>query len=149
MLCLYRYILIIGHNSCKMLSILNKLTVQKKFQNCVTNNVFLNKKVNTQQQQNKISNIKTVAGAGNWTRDLSHPKRMRYLCTTESTESNDCYTVVKLINSFEAMVRNVNKQNRIWGQHIFNKFIFFSNTFTCMDNYIWQFLIFTGVGFAA
>jgi len=30
----------------------------------VTNNVFLTKKVKTQQQQNKTSNIKTLAGAG-------------------------------------------------------------------------------------
>jgi len=30
----------------------------------VINNVFLDKKVKTQQQQNKISNIKTLAGAG-------------------------------------------------------------------------------------
>jgi len=30
----------------------------------VKNNVFLNKKIKTQQQQNKKSNIKTLAGAG-------------------------------------------------------------------------------------
>jgi len=30
----------------------------------VTNNVFLDKQVNTQQQQNKNTNIKTLAGAG-------------------------------------------------------------------------------------
>jgi len=35
-------------------------------QNCVTNNVFLErKKGKTQQQQNKKSNIKTFARAGN------------------------------------------------------------------------------------
>jgi len=48
------------------------------------------KKVKTQQQQNKQSNIKTPFGAEDWTRDLSHPKRMRYHCTTESTENIDC-----------------------------------------------------------
>jgi len=42
------------------------------------------------QQQNKKSHIKTLAGVGNRTRDLLHPKRMRYHCTTESTESIDC-----------------------------------------------------------
>jgi len=47
MLGLYPYILIIGHKSCNMLSILNKLTLQKKLQNFVTNNVFFNKKVKT------------------------------------------------------------------------------------------------------
>ena len=35
------YTLIIGHKSCNMLSILNKLTMQKEMQNLVTNNVFL------------------------------------------------------------------------------------------------------------
>ena len=30
-------------------------------------------KVKTQQQQNKKSNIKTLAGAGDWTRVLLHP----------------------------------------------------------------------------
>jgi len=47
------------------------------------------------------------------------------------------------------MGRNVNKQSQVCGPDIFNKYIFFCIIFTCMDNYIWQFLIFTGVGFAA
>jgi len=47
-----------------MLSILNKLTLQKELQTFVTNNVFLDKKVITQQQQNKKSNIKTLADPG-------------------------------------------------------------------------------------
>jgi len=66
MLCLYLYTLIIGHKYCNMLSILhvNKLTLQMKLQNVVTNNVFLDKIVKT-QQQNKKSNIKSLAGAGN------------------------------------------------------------------------------------
>ena len=46
MLGLYLYTLIISHKSCNMLSILNKLTVQKKLQNFVTHNVFLDKKHN-------------------------------------------------------------------------------------------------------
>jgi len=50
MLVLYPYTLIIGH--ILLLCILNLLTLQKKMQNCVTNNVFLDKKVKTQQQQN-------------------------------------------------------------------------------------------------
>ena len=41
---LYLYTLIIGHKSCTMFSILNKLTLQKELQNVVTNNVFLDKK---------------------------------------------------------------------------------------------------------
>jgi len=47
-----------------MLSILNKLTSQKELQHFVKND-FFGQKVKTQQQQNKTSNIKTVAGAGN------------------------------------------------------------------------------------
>ena len=45
--------------------IVNKLTLNKKLQNLVTNDVgFFGQKVKTQQQQNKKSNIKTFAGAG-------------------------------------------------------------------------------------
>ena len=47
-----------------MLGILNTLTLYKELPTFVTNNVFLDKKVKTQQQQNKKSNIKTLAGAG-------------------------------------------------------------------------------------
>jgi len=64
MLGLYLYTLIISHKFGNMLSILNKLTLQKELQTFVTNNVFLDKKGKTQQQQNKTSNIKTLAGAG-------------------------------------------------------------------------------------
>ena len=47
--------------------ILNKLILQKKMQNFVTNNMFWDKKVKTQQQQqqNLKSKIKTLAGAEN------------------------------------------------------------------------------------
>ena len=64
MLGLYLYTLIISHKSCNMLGLLNKLTMYKELPTFVTNNVFLDKKVKTQQQQNKKSNIKTLAGAG-------------------------------------------------------------------------------------
>ena len=47
-----------------MLGILNKLTLYKELPTFVTNNVFWDKIVKTQQQQNKKSNIKTLAGAG-------------------------------------------------------------------------------------
>ena len=60
--------------------------------------------VKTQEQQNKITNIKyqikyhikikTLAGAGHWTWVLSHPKRMRYIYTTESTENIVCSQVI-------------------------------------------------------
>jgi len=46
--------------------------------------------VKTQQLQ-KQSNIKTLAEAKNWTRDLLHLKRIRYHgTTTESTENIVC-----------------------------------------------------------
>jgi len=57
---------------------------------------FGQKKVKTQQQQNKKSNIKTLAAAGHCTRDLLQPKRMRYHCTTESTDSIDCSQAILL-----------------------------------------------------
>ena len=44
MLGLYHYTRVISHKSCKMLSILNKLILQKDLQNIVTNNVFIDKK---------------------------------------------------------------------------------------------------------
>jgi len=47
-----------------MLRIFNILTLYKELQTSVTNNVFLDQKVKTQQQQNKKSNIKTIGGAG-------------------------------------------------------------------------------------
>ena len=44
---------------------LNKLTLKKEVQNVVTYNVCLDKKVKTQKQQNKTSNIKkTLPGPG-------------------------------------------------------------------------------------
>jgi len=46
---------------------------------------ILDKKIKTQQQQNRKSNIKICAR----TRDLSHSSRMCYLWTTMSTESID------------------------------------------------------------
>jgi len=92
MLGLYLYTLIIGHKSCNMLSILNKLTLQKKLQSFVTNEVFLDKKVKTQTTKQKIKQKIPC-----WSRALNPgplaPKRMLYLCTTESTESNACSQV--------------------------------------------------------
>jgi len=48
-----------------MLSLLNKLTLQKKLQFFVINNVFLNKKSKNTTITKQKSNIKTLAGAGN------------------------------------------------------------------------------------
>jgi len=65
MLGLHLYSIIIGNKYCSMLSILNKLTLYKELQTFLKYNVFLDKKVKTQQQQNKKSNIKALAAAGN------------------------------------------------------------------------------------
>jgi len=45
-----------------MLRMLNKLTLYKELQTVLTNNVVLDKKVKTQQQQNKKSNININGG---------------------------------------------------------------------------------------
>jgi len=100
-------------------------------QNFVTNSVFcferlslssvkLDKKIKT-QQENKKSNIETLAGTRILTRDLSHSKRMRNLAPPSQLRVR---TVVKLFNSFDAMGRNVKTQSRICGPHISNKFMF-------------------------
>ena len=51
---MYFYTLIIGHKSCNMLSILNKLTLQKKLQKNATNNMFWDKKVKIRKKKNQI-----------------------------------------------------------------------------------------------
>ena len=66
------------------------INIEKRIANFGDKNVFLDKKVKTQPQQNKKSNLETHDGARNWTRDLMHPKRILYHCTTESTETIDC-----------------------------------------------------------
>jgi len=53
-----------------MLSMLNKLTLQKKLQNFVTNYVFFDKMYKHNNNQTKQSNIKTLAGAENSTLDF-------------------------------------------------------------------------------
>jgi len=50
---LYLYTLIIGHKPCNMLSI--SINIAKEIAKSYDNNVFLDKKVKTQQQQNKKS----------------------------------------------------------------------------------------------
>jgi len=146
MLGLYLYNLFIGHESCNVLSILNKLKLQKKLQNVMTNNVFLDKKVKTQQKQNKKSNLNPLADPEN----EPGTSRTQSWCVTTAPPSQLRVTiVVKLFNCFDALGRNVNKHSRICGPHHFNKFIFFCNIFACMENYIWHFLVFTGVCFTS
>jgi len=117
MLGLYLYSLIICHKSCNMLSILNKLALQQNLQKFVTNNVFLDKKVKTQQQNKKINHKNPCRS-----RELNQDTQSR--CVTSAAPSQRrVMIVVKLFNCFDAMGRNVYKQSRICGPHMFNKFI--------------------------
>jgi len=50
----YLYTLMICHKSCNMLSLLNKLILQKILQNVVTKNVFWTKSKNTTTTKQKI-----------------------------------------------------------------------------------------------
>jgi len=104
-----------------------------------TNNVFWGTKLKLNNNKTTKSNIKTGTSC------------TQSGCVTTAPASQLSVTiVVKLFNCFDAMGRNVNKQSRICRLQIFNKFIFsVIHIFTCMNNYIWQFVIFTGVGFHA
>ena len=108
------------------------IKIAKEIAKCCDKKSVFAKKVKTQQQQNKNQ---TLAGAGNWTRDLSNQNGMRQLRVT---------IVVKLFNCFNEMGQNVNKQSQIWRPHIFNKFIFsvillhaWITIFGCFS-YLWE-----------
>jgi len=112
----YFYILIIGKKSNIMLSISNKLILQKELHN----NVFLDKKrVKTQQQQNKKSNIKNHKGA------LGTSCTQRGCLTTALHVS----IVVRLFNCCDPMGRNVNKTPNLQATH-FQLIHIFYNIFT-------------------
>jgi len=85
-----------------VISILNKLTLQKKLQHSVTNNVLDNKVkhkmgIEPGTSRNQIGCVTTAP-----------PGQLRVMI------------VIKLFNCFEALVQNINKQRRISGPHIFN-----------------------------
>jgi len=120
MLGLNLYALIIGHKSCNMLSILNKLKLQTKLQNLVTNNVFWTKSKNTTTIKQKIKHKNPLPEPGIEHGTSCTPSG----CVTTTPPSQLNVSIVdKLFNCFDAMGRNVNKQSRICGPHIFNKFI--------------------------
>ena len=123
MLGLYLYTLIIGHKSCNMLGILNKLILLKELQTIVINNVFLDKKVKTQQQQQQNKKIKH-----------KNICRSRGLNPGPLAPKADALPLHHRVNwEFDAMGRNVNKQSQICGPDIFNKYIFsgiFSHAWT-------------------
>jgi len=105
-----------------MLGMLNKLTLQKKLQTFVINNVFLNKKVKTQQQQNKkIKHKKPLPEPG-----IEHGTSCNQSgCVTTAPPSQlRGSIVVKPFNCFDAMGRNVNKQSQICGPDILKNILF-------------------------
>jgi len=118
--CLYLYTLFIGHKSCNMLGILNKLTLQKKLQNFVTNNVFWDKKSrNTTITKKEIKHENPCRSRG------LNPGPLAPNADALPTPSQMRVTIAgKLFNCFDAMDQNVNKQSWICWPHIFNKFIF-------------------------
>jgi len=121
MLGLYLYTLIIGHKSCNMFIILNKLTLQNELQNFVTNNLFFWQKIKTQHNKTKSQTWKALPEQGIEPGPSCTPSG----CVTNALPSQlKVSIVVTLFNRFDAMGRNVNKQSRICGPHIFNKFIF-------------------------
>jgi len=137
------YTLIVSHKSCSMLCILIQLILQKNCKNVWQIMCFWTQSKNT--QPNKISNIKSLAAAANRTRELWQLKR---ICTSAPGSQLVRWSkVVKLFNHFNAMGRNASKQSRICVPHILNKFMFSVIFFTCVNNYIWQFVICTRLGF--
>ena len=90
--------------------------------NIVTNNVFLTKSKNTTTSKQKMKQQKTLAGSGDWTRDIFCTQSG---CVTTAPPSELTVSiVVKPFNCFDAMGRNVNKQSQLCGPDIFNKCIF-------------------------
>jgi len=110
MLGLHLYTLISGHQSCSMLTRLNKLTLQKKLQNVVTNNVFWTKKSkNTTTTKSKHKNPCR-------SRDLKlgrlAPKPGALPLYHWSLRVR---IVVKHFNCFDAMDRNVKNKAKLAG----------------------------------
>jgi len=116
MLGLYLYSLIIGHKSCNVLSMLNKLSLQRELQNVVT----MDKRKNTTTTKQKIKQ-KPLPEPGI---EPGTSCTQSGCITTAPPSQLRLSIVVKLFNCFDTMGRNINKQSRICGPHIFNKFIF-------------------------
>jgi len=108
MLGLYLYTLIIGHKSCNMLSILNKLTLQKKLQTFEINDVFLNKtSKNTTIKNKKIKHKKPCRSRGLNPGPLA-PIADALPLHHQSTESIDCSQAILLFRR----KRSTHKKNK-------------------------------------
>jgi len=112
MLGLYIYTLEFGHKSCNMLSILNKLALQKELHNCVTNNVFLDK--NHINNKTKNQTLKPLPETGIETGT----------CCTQS----ECVTTAPpsqlIVSNAVAKGRNINKQNEFAGHTFLTTYFF-------------------------
>jgi len=60
---------------------------------------------------------------------------------TEATERIDCTPAIKLLQRYAS--KHTQNKNKILSH------TFFSINLKCIDKYIWQFLIFTGIGLTA
>jgi len=107
---------------CNMLSIRNKLTLQKNYNSLWQKCVFREKGKNTSRTKQKIKHKNPCPKPG------IEPGNLRI-------QQLKIPIVVKLFNWFNAKGRKVNKQSRMCGHH------FQQNHFS--DYHIWQFFIFT------
>jgi len=125
MLLLYLYTLIICHKSCNMLSILNKLTLQKEVQLCkiLWQTICFWQKVKTttttKQKKSNRKNSLLVPGI-----ELGNSCTQSGCVTNVPTSQLRILIVVKLLNCFDVMGRNVNQQTQLCRPHIFYKCIF-------------------------
>jgi len=127
------YTLLIGHKSCNM------SLFQKESQYFVTNNEVFDKKYKHNNNKTKNQIKKSLAEAGI---EPGTSGTQGGCVTTAPPNKLGELIVVKQFNCFDAMGRHVNKQSQICN------ICFSCNILTCMNNYIYQFHIFTGVGFA-
>jgi len=121
MLGLYLYTLIIGHKSCNMLGILNKLTLQKNFQNGIKNDVFWTIKKKHNNNKTKIKHKNHYRS-----RELNPGPLAPKAYALHLHQGFNCHyltIVVKLFNCFDAIVETQKKTKANVRANIFNKFI--------------------------
>jgi len=106
-----------------MLSILNKLTLQKELKNFATNNVNFEQKV--EHNKNKTNN-QTYAPLPESGIEPGNSCTQSGCITSAPPSQLRVSIEAKLFNCFDAMGRSVNKQSQICGPHIVNNFIFYA-----------------------
>ena len=81
--------------------------------------------------------IEILVRPGNQTQDLLQLSLMLYLSVTNTTELKDCSQAIQLL---QCSNHKQTKPNLL--AKCFQQSRFMHNILTCMDNYIWQFLVF-------